>query len=80
MISRRGFFGLLGALAASPVLAPVMKFFPETGTYLSAYYSKDFIRNLYRNSPFQAILKERPTPLHSGKTIQFFTYQLKEAA
>jgi len=34
MISRRGFFGMLGALAASPALAPLAKLFPAP-----AYYS-----------------------------------------
>lgn len=36
MISRRGFFGMLGALAASPALAPLVKLFPAQAysTYL----------------------------------------------
>lgn len=46
---------------------------------LEVYYSKKFLETLKVNtaSPFLCSIR-RPIPFHSGKEIQFFTYQLKE--
>ena len=78
MISRRGFFGMLAGLAASPAFAPVMKFFPETQQLARVYYSKEMIANLKRQmelrSPLMCRLRDTPK-FYGGKEIKFYTFQ-----
>lgn len=89
MVSRRGFFKLLGGIAASPVLKPLAKLLPEPKTYSTYIYGKnavigqyaDFIKfydkamldNLKANTPFLAMSKQMPLPERTGNQIQFFT-------
>lgn len=43
---------------------------------LAVYYEKKAIPNLKASTPFLGCTKQWPLPLHSGNTIQFFSYNL----
>ena len=87
-LSRRGFFGMLAGLAASPALAPLAKLFPEpileyqyktwgpngVQDHLATYYTRSLMSNLRSNTPLMTLLSDKPLPTHTGKEIKFFTY------
>lgn len=78
--TRRGFFGMLAGLAATPLFAPLVKLVPRANTYLSAYYNKEFIRNGYANTRLTSFMREPPSIVSNRKTripITFYTYPLK---
>jgi N4-gp56 family major capsid protein len=46
---------------------------------VATHYERQAIPNLKANTPFMGVTKQRPLPLHSGNTIQFYTYALLAA-
>jgi hypothetical protein len=43
---------------------------------LAIYYERKAIPNLKASTPFLGCTKQWPLPMHSGNTIQFFSYNL----
>jgi hypothetical protein len=43
---------------------------------VAIHYEREAIPNLKANTPFMGMTKQKPLPLKSGQTIQFYTYSL----
>ena len=88
MISRRGLFKMLGAVAASPALKPLAKLFPQTSytTYLvgadAIFISPELARLVKLNSAHSVmrcrIREIAPQSFYSGNKIaEPFIYERK---
>jgi hypothetical protein len=75
MTTRRGLFKLLAGALASPALAPLVKFLPESrfGGFIPGF---DYVSlgRLRSNLPMTQMFKTISLPSRMGNSITFFTY------